>query len=602
MHRRLKVKNQKQAKTGKMKQITILWVFLCSLSSLAQVSFTAEASRSKLGINERLKVEFKVDANGDNFRPPSFEGLSKIGGPNQFYSQHYENGKSTFIKTYTYFFQPEKRGKITIGQAEITVEGQVYKTSPIEVEVTAAVDTPNQSRAVAEAGDGIHLIAEVSRSKPYLNEGIYVVYKLFLSPTVNIRNWRPLDDPKFEGFWSQNINIDQLELKEGEFGGQPYRYVELRKTVLYPQKTGELKIEPLSLAVSVEVPTDKRDFFGRRTYDVVEKNFSANTKTIDVKPLPEENKPEGFSGAVGEFDFKLKANKKELDAQTSLELTSEVSGKGNLKLFNLPKIQSPSSFEVYEPERNENVRTTSLGMRGSISEKYTVIPEFKGEYVIQPTSFSYFNPNTKSYETLKSTPITIQVNSGPEPPEERQAASENDSKRPQNIISSKSNFNYIKLETNFKEKNETQFFQSPLYWALFFIPFLSIPFMLIFGKVKNREIDENQAQLKHANKLAKRYLSEAKKNIGDSKAFYESLERALHNYMKARLKIQTLDMQKDKIQELLSEKGVSQETTKGFLKILESCELARYTPSVTEDMKNDFEKAAKVISEIDKEV
>jgi len=602
MHRRLKVKNQKQAKTGKMKQITILLVFLCSLSSLAQVSFTAEASRSKLGINERLKVEFKVDANGDNFRPPSFEGLSKIGGPNQFYSQHYENGKSTFIKTYTYFFQPEKRGKITIGQAEITVEGQVYKTSPIEVEVTAAVDTPNQSRAVAEAGDGIHLIAEVSRSKPYLNEGIYVVYKLFLSPTVNIRNWRPLDDPKFEGFWSQNINIDQLELKEGEFGGQPYRYVELRKTVLYPQKTGELKIEPLSLAVSVEVPTDKRDFFGRRTYDVVEKNFSANTKTIDVKPLPEENKPEGFSGAVGEFDFKLKANKKELDAQTSLELTSEVSGKGNLKLFNLPKIQSPSSFEVYEPERNENVRTTSLGMRGSISEKYTVIPEFKGEYVIQPTSFSYFNPNTKSYETLKSTPITIQVNSGPEPPEERQAASENDSKRPQNIISSKSNFNYIKLETNFKEKNETQFFQSPLYWALFFIPFLSIPFMLIFGKVKNREIDENQAQLKHANKLAKRYLSEAKKNIGDSKAFYESLERALHNYMKARLKIQTLDMQKDKIQELLSEKGVSQETTKGFLKILESCELARYTPSVTEDMKNDFEKAAKVISEIDKEV
>jgi len=585
-----------------MKQITILLVFLCSLSSLAQVSFTAEASRSKLGINERLKVEFKVDANGDNFRPPSFEGLSKIGGPNQFYSQHYENGKSTFIKTYTYFFQPEKRGKITIGQAEITVEGQVYKTSPIEVEVTAAVDTPNQSRAVAEAGDGIHLIAEVSRSKPYLNEGIYVVYKLFLSPTVNIRNWRPLDDPKFEGFWSQNINIDQLELKEGEFGGQPYRYVELRKTVLYPQKTGELKIEPLSLAVSVEVPTDKRDFFGRRTYDVVEKNFSANTKTIDVKPLPEENKPEGFSGAVGEFDFKLKANKKELDAQTSLELTSEVSGKGNLKLFNLPKIQSPSSFEVYEPERNENVRTTSLGMRGSISEKYTVIPEFKGEYVIQPTSFSYFNPNTKSYETLKSTPITIQVNSGPEPPEERQAASENDSKRPQNIISSKSNFNYIKLETNFKEKNETQFFQSPLYWALFFIPFLSIPFMLIFGKVKNREIDENQAQLKHANKLAKRYLSEAKKNIGDSKAFYESLERALHNYMKARLKIQTLDMQKDKIQELLSEKGVSQETTKGFLKILESCELARYTPSVTEDMKNDFEKAAKVISEIDKEV
>ncbi|MFO7746164.1 MAG: BatD family protein [Psychroflexus sp.] len=585
-----------------MKHLVFLLVLLLGWSSSAQVTFTAEASRSTLGINERLKVEFTVDANGDNFLPPSFEGLKKIGGPNQSYSQQYINGKSSFQKSYTYFFQPERRGTITIGQAEITVDGQVYKTSPIKVEVTAAVDTPNQSKAVAEAGSGIHLIAEVSKPKPYLNEGIYVVYKLFFSQSVNIRNWRPLDDPKFEGFWSQNINIDQLEVKEGEFGGQPFRYVELRKTVLYPQKTGELKIEPLSLAVSVEVPTDRRDFFGRRMYDVVEKNFSANTRTVDVKPLPEEGKPAGFSGAVGEFDFKLKANKKELDAQTSLELTSEVSGRGNLKLFNLPKIQTPSSFEVYEPERNENVRTSSLGMRGSISEKYTVIPEFKGEYVIQPTSFSYFNPNSESYETLQSSPITIQVNSGPERPKETQVASENDSNRPQNIISSKSNFNYIKLKTNLKEKDQSQFFQSPLYWALFFIPFLSIPFMLIFGKVKNREIDQNQAQLKRANKLAKRYLSEAKKNIGDSKAFYESLERALHNYMKARLKIQTLDMQKDKIQELLSEKGVSQETTKDFLKILESCELARYTPSVTEDMKNDFDKAAKVISEIDKEV
>jgi hypothetical protein len=602
MLKKQKDKNLKLEKTGRMKQFIFLWVLLLSFSSFAQVSFTAEASRSKLGINERLKVEFTVNANGDNFRPPSFTGLQLIGGPNQFYSQNYVNGKSTFTKTYTYFFQPQKRGKITIGQAEITVEGQVYKTSPIEIEVTAAVDTPNQSRAVAEAGDGIHLVAEVSKSKPYLNEGIYVVYKLFLSPTVNIRNWRPLDDPKFEGFWSQNINIDQLELKEGEFGGQPYRYVELRKTVLYPQKTGELKIEPLSLSVSVEVPTDRRDFFGRRMYDVVEKNFSANTRTIEVQPLPEEGKPAGFSGAVGEFEFNVKANKRELDAQTSLELTSEVTGRGNLKLFNLPKIQTPSSFEVYEPERNENVRTSSLGMRGSLSEKYTVIPEFKGDYVIQPTTFSYFNPRTASYETLQSDAINIKVNSGPERPKETQVASGNEPNSPRNIISSKSTFNYIKLNTDLKEKDQTQFFQSPLYWTLFFLPFLSIPFMLIFGKVQNREVDKNEVQLKRANKLAKRYLSEAKKNIGDSQAFYESLERALHNYMKARLKIQTLDMQKDKIKELLSAKGVSEETTKAFLKLLESCELARYTPTVTEDMQKDFDKAAKVISEIDKEV
>ncbi|WP_026302431.1 BatD family protein [Psychroflexus tropicus] len=585
-----------------MRKLIFLLVFLCGLSSLAQVSFTAEASRSKLGINERLKVQFKVDANGDNFRPPSFNGLSLIGGPSQSFSEQYINGKSSFQKSYTYFFQPEKRGKITIGQAEITVEGQVYKTSPIEIEVTAAVDQPNQSRAVAEAGSGIHLVAEVSKSNPYVNEGIYVVYKLFLSPTVNIRNWRPLDDPKFEGFWSQNIDIERLELKEGEFGGQPYRYVELRKTVLYPQKTGELKIEPLSISVSVEVPTDKRDFFGRRLYDIVEKNYSAKTRTIDVKPLPIAGKPDDFSGAVGEFEFKVKTNKNELDAQTSLELTTEVKGRGNLKLFNLPKIQTPSSFEVYEPERKENVRTSSLGMRGSLSETYTVIPEFKGDYVVQPNTFTYFNPRTETYETLKSEPIAIKVNSDPERPAESQVASSDRDDANRNVISSKNNFNYIKLNTDLKPKDQSRFFQSPVYWTLFFLPFLSIPFMLIFGKVKSRETDQTQIQLKRANKLAKRYLSEAKKNIGDSKMFYESLERALHNYMKARLKIQTLDMQKDKIRELLMSKGVSSETISEFLEILKSCEFARYTPTVTADMQKDYQRAAKVISEIDKEV
>ncbi len=152
-----------------MKSVTFLMFFLIGLTSLAQVTFTAEASRTKIGINERLKVDFTVDANGDDFIPPNFNGLQKIGGPNQSFSQSWKNGKSSFQKTFTYFFQPEKRGTITIGQAEITVEGRVYKTSPIQIEVTAAVDTPNQSKAVAEAGDGIHLIAEVSKYQPYLN-------------------------------------------------------------------------------------------------------------------------------------------------------------------------------------------------------------------------------------------------------------------------------------------------------------------------------------------------------------------------------------------------------------------------------------------------
>ena len=113
----------------------------------------------------------------------------------------------------------------------------------------------------------------------------------------------PVDNPDFENFWSRNIDNDQLSVKNGSFGGEPYRYIELRKTVLYPQKTGELKINPLTLNLSVEVPTNRRDIFGRRLYETVEHRISAKTRTINVKPLPEEGKPASFTGAVGKFSI-----------------------------------------------------------------------------------------------------------------------------------------------------------------------------------------------------------------------------------------------------------------------------------------------------------
>lgn len=113
--------------------------------------------------------------------------------------------KSSFSKTYTYFLQPTKKGKLEVGQAEIEVDGQVYKTSPIPIEVTSAVDNPGDGTGnQIDLSDAIHLVAEVSNYKPYLNEGISVVYKLYVSPTTNVRNWQSLDEPKYNGFWSQN--------------------------------------------------------------------------------------------------------------------------------------------------------------------------------------------------------------------------------------------------------------------------------------------------------------------------------------------------------------------------------------------------------------
>lgn len=588
-----------------MKQKLVLFIMLM-MSGLAigQVQFTANVSKNKLGVNERLRVDFVMNEDGDNFTPPQFSDFTVVGGPNQSVSQSWVNGKKSFSKTYSYFLAPKKRGNLTIGQAEITIEGTVYKTSPVQVEVTAAVDQPTDGEnSEYIASESIHLVAEISNTNPYLNEAITVVYKLYVSPRINVSDWRQIDNPKFSDFWSQNIDIRRLEVENGTYNGEPYRFVVLRKTVLYPQKTGKLNIEPLTLNISVEVPGNRRDIFGNRFYETVDKVVAAGNRTIDVKPLPQEGRPADFTGAVGKnLKFEVTTSKKELRATESLQATVEVSGQGNLKLFDLPPLTVPASMEQYEPEYTERVNTNMNGMQGNISNSYTLVPQAQGKYPIPPMSFSYFDLGTRSYKTLTSEEIMIEVGAAP-----AGARSPSGSTGPvaaqQQTPSAANQFRYIKLNTSLKPIGEVPFMGSVLFWSLFLGPVLLIPLAILFGKRREAIAgDVRGNRIRKADRLARKYLSEAKRNLGDQTKFYESLERALHNYLKAKLHIQTSEMSKERIQELLTSKGVDATTVTQFNELLKSCEFARYTPASSVAMQQDYDKAVRVISEIDKQV
>ncbi len=584
-------------------RIFILSFFLAiSTLSFAQVKFEANVSKNKLGINERLRVDFEMNQDGDNFKAPSFNGFTVVGGPNQSVSNSWINGKRTYSKTYTYFLAPQGRGKFTIGQAEITVEGNTYKTSPLQVEVTAAVETPtdgNNSDFVAS--ENLHLVAEISNPNPYLNEAITIVYKLYVSPQISVSNWREMDSPVYQDFWSQNIDIKQLNIQSGEFQGEPYRYVILRKTILYPQKTGELEIEPLTLSVSVDVPSNRRDIFGSRLFTTIDKTVAAGKRTINAKALPQANKPESFTGAVGKFDFKVTADKSSLSATESLNVKVEVRGNGNLKLFELPELQVPALLEKYEPERIENVRTDLNGTQGSIIDNYTIVTMQKGKFPIPSLSFSWFDLESKSYKTVNSGEILLEVSNAPAGATSSSGSSNSVTK--QTVESNKSQFKYIRLSTNLKPINSGSFFGSLEFWSLLSFPFILIILGVLLGK--KREALANDVigkKIKKADKLARKYLFEAKKNIGDQTAFYLTLERALHNYLKAKLHIQTREMSKERIVELLAERKADPATTKDFITLIESCEFARYTPSSNVEMHRDYENAAQVILELDKQL
>ena len=567
------------------------------------ISFIAELSKKTLGINENLRVDFKMNQDGDNFIAPSFEGFRVVGGPNQSVSNMWVNGKRTFSKIYSYYLSPLKTGSLSIGQATIEIENKIYKTIPVKVKVSESVSIkkdPNDASYVVN--ENLRLVAEVSNNKPYLNQGFSVVYKLYFSPQINITNVGEIDSPEYNDFWSHNIEIPRLQIERGSYKGENYNYVIWKKIVLYPQKSGILNILPLTLDVSVDVPTNKRDFFGNRIYTQVPKTVTAGKREINVLNLPE-NAPENFNGAVGEFNIELSTTKKELNASESVQATLKVSGSGNLKLFSIPSLVTSSSIEKYDPEYKENVKTNIKGMYGDILDTYTLVPQFKGKYPISPVEFVFFDPKTKAYKSVFSNEIIIDVLEGPSSYSSDNSKQGLSNNTINNISLAKSQFKFIKTKANLISLEPYNFIYSTLFYLLIILPIIMILVVISFFKSKkSSDLDIKGYKSRRANKLAKKYLSEAKISLQKKDVFYVALEKALHNFLKSKLSIETSDYSKEKIKSLLLKKNIQNESIDLFIILIENCEYARYTPSSNVGINNDYENAVKVIAEIDKQI
>ena len=581
----------------------LLLVFAYS-TAIAQVKFEAKVSKNTLGVNERLRIDFEMNQDGDNFVPPSFQDFTVVGGPNTSVSNYWSNGKRSFTKTYSYFLSPKKQGSFTVKQAQIEIDGQVYKTFPIIIKVTKAIEKPKDPNDPAYiASQKIHLVAEVSKTSPYLNESITVLYKLYVAPNIAANILGDKQTPQYEDFWNQNIEVRAFRPQNAKFKGEDYRYVILKKVVLYPQKIGKLKLEPYVINLNIDVPTSRYDIFGNRIVRKVQQSITSSTRIVNVKPLPEEGKPADFKGAVGDFNFSVTASKSSLDAGESLQAKVRVSGKGNLKLFELPKITVPSSLEVYEPEHKENVRTNLAGMQGEILDVYTIVPQYKGKYPLPEVSFSYFDPKAKTYKRLTSEQLVIDVVNGPSSVNTDTASNNTVNTNKQAVTTNSSTFSFIKTNATWISKKEQSFFLSNIFWLLFLLPFLLIPLAIFVRRnQEKRNADIVGNKRRKADRLAKKYLSDAKKALGKKEAFYIALEKAFHNYLKAKLHIETSDFNKEKIQSLLTERNVDLTVVSEFISILENCELARYTPITHVTMKNDYEKSVITIAAIDKKI
>lgn len=587
--------------------------------SAQETTFKAEVSRKSLGENERLRIDFSMNKEGDNFTPPNFDGFD-VSGPTQSISNSWVNGVRSFSKTYTYILSPKRKGKINIGVATIEIEGKEYKTKPLSVEVTDAVANPKNNISSTPRAQGfggfpfnfdpfdyddehnieviepqanqLFLTAELSKTNVYLNEPIAITYKIYLAQNYGIAGFQDINIPKYTNFWNHLLS-DKFVVNECTYQGKVYRCITVRQVLVFPQQVGEQVLDPLSITLDLQMPTNKVDFFGERSYVTRAKTLRSPSLKIKVKPLPEEGKPDDFSGAVGHFSMEVQLSKKEVEANETLKAEVSILGDGNFNLFDFPKLQFPPTLEVYDPEKKEQITTSTSGIKGDITHTYTIVPQYKGKFPIQSINFSYFNPDTEKYVTLTSESHTIEVIKGNEykaPSQEEEVLVQND-------------FYPLKKTAELQHITKNIFFGSLSFYLLWLLPLLIIPFSIIIWNVYYKySSDTQENRLRRTNKLAKKYLSKAKRNLNDKDSFYEALERGLHTYLKAKLRIETTELSKERIQELLINRKVEQQNIVNFLQLLSNCEMARYSPYTQTDMENDYSKAVEVIAIFDKQI
>jgi len=406
-----------------MKRLLLLSLFLGGIQTIWSQEVNFEASAPEVvEVGEQFRLIFTVNSHPSSFQLTSVGGFNIIAGPAQssMSSTQIVNGQVTQSENYafTYILESDKEGKFKIGSAQIKVNGKTFVTKPFEIEVVKNSDSPNPAQSSSSvkgnstnsAGD-LFVRVEVNKRALYLGEALEAEIKIYVRG-VNIQQFENLTWPSFNGFWSQEIETpSQLVFKKENVGGRIYDVGVMKKYLLFPQQTGTIKIDPttidLLLAVRSNTPQSIFDDFFGGNVQTENRHILSPAVTINVKSLPENGKPVSFSGAVGLFSMQGELDRQQLKANEAATYHLKVSGTGNLKLIDTPKMVFPPDFDTYDPKITENIKTSSSGASGSKIFDYPIIPRSAGTFTIPGVELSYFNPVSGKYSTIKTAPVTV---------------------------------------------------------------------------------------------------------------------------------------------------------------------------------------------------
>ena len=580
------------------------------LCALAQVSFTVDAPRQVIEGNKFTITYVLRNGEGSSFQEPKVEGTTKLFGPatSRSYSSQWVNGvsSSSTSEEYAITYRADKAGKYNVAAAKVQVDGKTYSTQPFTLEILppdrtaqngqggVQIDNYDSQRAGKEvSADDLFIRINLSKSSAYEQEAVVCTIKLYTKYQVS--QFMPTLQPSFNGFLIEELPITSSLNNVERVNGQNYMVAELKKCILFPQQSGELEITSGNYDVTVVQYEAVRTLFGTMRQPVERQlSIKSNSQKINIKALPAP-RPASFSGAVGKFSVETEIKPPVLKTYEASTLSYKVTGQGNIKYLKAPKIQFPAQFDVYDPQNNADAKPSGSTVSGTMTFEYTFIPQYVGKYEIPATEFTYFDPSAGKYVTLNTPKYDLSVAKGSGTA--AQVPVDN------NIEQKNTDILHIKTGDLGLQKEHVSFVAGWTYWLWYVLPTILLAAILIYYRKLLKE-RQNMALMrtKHANKLAKKRLKQAKAYMAasDSGKFYAELLNAIWGYLSDKLGIPVSELNKENIASVLASREVDDGTVTMLMELLDKCEFAQYAPELADSgIGETYNKAVEVMDKLE---
>ena len=601
------------------KLILYIFVLISSVAIADDIQLVMSAPNA-VEMGKQFSLSFTLNERGRNLQlPPGLsDNFDILMGPStgQSTSIGIVNGRTTqqVSSSYTYIVQAKSEGKFEIRPASIEVEGKIYESNSLTIQVVPNQSQPAQQPAVQGGTSGnstetaniskesLFMIVELSKSSVFRGEQLIATVKLYVDPEVPVAGFEEVNLPTYEGFYTQEIETpQQINFTREVYNNKIYQVGVLKKTVLFPQQNGRITINSGDATLAIRERTRQRsffdDFFGG--YRTSLAKISSSPVSVNVKDLPPA--PAYFKGGVGNFDVTAEISSTNVTTNNAVTLTLKISGSGNIRLIQPPELQLPSDFDVYDPRVTDNVNAGNNGLSGTKTIEYLFQPRFEGDYTIPGFRFAYFNPVTSSYITKTTSDFTLHVEKGSDVQSSAVA-----SVRKENLQLIGRDIRFIKQgNPAFVAKGYTFFGSTAFYMIYIVSAVLFLALFVVYRKKAKGNANIALMRNKKASRVAQKRLKAAANFMKQSnnEAFHESILKAFWGYLSDKLGIPVADLNRDSAVNGLLNKNVEQNIIDGFVEVIDQCEFARYAPTQGAEARNElYSKAESTMSSLEKQI